>query len=142
MAMPQTILVLNSGSSSIKFGIFDSSEEKPAMLFRGAIEHIGEQPGLEANAASVASVLDRSWSSPQSEEELIDAILGWLDDEELTLGLSAVGHRIVHGGSEFVQPTLLTELSVVEIARLTPLAPLHQERCLSPARTLMKLRPG
>lgn len=96
MAMPQTILVLNSGSSSIKFGIFDSSEEKPAMLFRGAIEHIGGKPGLHANDASGASVLDRSWSSPQSEEELIDAILGWLDDEELTLGLSAVGHRIVH----------------------------------------------
>jgi acetate kinase len=96
---------------------------------------------LKANDTSGASVLDRSWSSPQSEEELIDAILGWLDDEGLAQGLSAVGHRIVHGGSEFVQPTLLTERSVAEIARLTPLAPLHQDRCLSPARNLMKLRP-
>jgi acetate kinase len=135
------ILVLNSGSSSIKFGVFDGSGERPAPLFRGAIEHIGDRPGLRAREASGATVLERSWDSPQSEEDLIGAILGWLDGETRARELTAVGHRIVHGGSEFVRPTLLTERSVAAIARLTPLAPLHQERCLSPVRSLMKLRP-
>lgn len=139
--MAQAILVLNSGSSSIKFGVFDAAGADAPAIFRGAVAHLDDAPRLTASDASGRNVLDRSWQTTQPEDALISAILEWLEKEHLIDGLAAVGHRIVHGGSDFVAPTVLTEASLKEIAGLTPLASLHQEQCLSPARTLMTLRP-
>lgn len=139
--MAKVILVLNSGSSSIKFGVFDAAGDHAPMIFKGTVAHLDDIPRLTAQDASGHTLLDRSWPTEQPEEALISAVLDWLEKEHLVESLVAVGHRIVHGGSEFVDPTVLDARTLDQIARLTPLAPLHQERCLSPARTLMKLRP-
>jgi acetate kinase len=78
---------------------------------------------------------------PRKQAAILNDILEWTDQKAGSGGLAAVGHRIVHGGSQFVAPVRLTSKTIEELARLTPMAPLHQEACLSPARTLLSLRP-
>ena len=112
------ILVLNSGSSSIKYRLFDDTMHA---LDRGLIEHIGEPGGP-------ASHLD----ALQSEAERLR-----LDAPDL----HAIGHRVVHGGSRFVQPTLLTDEVVAAIKELTPLAPLHNPPNLAGIEVARQLRP-
>jgi acetate kinase len=88
-----------------------------------------------------SSVLDRDWPAPRKQQDILDDILGWVDQNAGRGGLAAIGHRIVHGGSQFVAPVRLNRETIDELARLTPMAPLHQEACLAPARTLLSLRP-
>ena len=86
-------------------------------------------------------VLDRGWPTPRKQEDVLDDILGWTDQNAGSGGLTVIGHRIVHGGSQFVAPVRLNHKTIDELAALTPMAPLHQEACLAPARTLLSLRP-
>jgi len=139
--MSKTMLALNAGSSSIKFGLFDVAGARLTHLFAGEVADIGNRPHLTVKNMDGRSVLDRDWPSPRKQEDILDDILGWTDRNAGSGGLAAVGHRIVHGGSQFVAPVRLTGKTIDELARLTPMAPLHQEACLSPARTLLKLRP-
>jgi acetate kinase len=110
------VLVLNTGSSSVKYRLFDGSDT----LARGLVEKIGE-PGGEAtdHDAALRSIMDK-----------ID-----LD------GLGAIGHRVVHGGSEFAQATLIDDEVVSAIERLVPLAPLHNPAALAGIEVARKLLP-
>jgi acetate kinase len=139
--MPKTMLALNAGSSSIKFGLFGMSGAEPAHLFAGEVVDIGDKPHLTIKKADGGTVLDRSWPESRKQEDLLNDILGWVDQNAESSGLAAIGHRIVHGGSQFVAPVRLDRETIDELARLTPMAPLHQEACLAPARTLLSLRP-
>ena len=139
--MSKMILVLNAGSSSIKFGLFGTAGAEPRHLFAGEVENINDKSYLTAKDMHDKVVLDLCWTSPRKQEDILKDILGWAEQIVGSGGLSAVGHRIVHGGSPFVAPTRLTRETIDELARLTPMAPLHQEACLSPARTLASLRP-
>jgi len=139
--MSKTMLALNAGSSSIKFGLFDIADTEPAHLFAGEISDTGHKPHLTVKDMQGRSVLDRDWPAPRKEADILNDILEWTDQQAGSGGLAAVGHRIVHGGSQFVVPVRLTSKTIDELARLTPMAPLHQEACLSPARTLLSLRP-
>jgi acetate kinase len=140
-AMSKTVLVLNTGSSSIKFGLFGAAGTEPRQLFAGEVENINDKSYLTVRDMHDKVVLDLCWTSPRKQEDILKDILGWTEKNAGSGGLSAVGHRIVHGGSHFVAPTRLTRETIDELARLTPMAPLHQEACLSPARTLVSLRP-
>jgi acetate kinase len=139
--MSKTMLALNAGSSSIKFGLFDLTGASPAYLFAGEISDTGLKPHLTVKDMQGRSVLDRDWPAPRKQAHILNDILEWTDQKAGSGGLAAVGHRIVHGGSQFVAPVRLTSKTIDELARLTPMAPLHQEACLSPARTLLSLRP-
>jgi acetate kinase len=139
--MPKTMLALNAGSSSIKFGLFGMAGAAPAYLFAGEVADIGDKPHLTVKDMHGKLVLDRNWPAPRKQEDILDDILGWTDQNAGSGGLAAIGHRIVHGGSQFAAPVRLTHETVDELARLTPMAPLHQEACLAPARTLLSLRP-
>lgn len=139
--MSKTVLVLNTGSSSIKFGLFGAAGADPKHLFAGEVENINDKPRLTVTDMHDKVVLDLCWTSPRKREDTLKDILDWTEQNAGGGGLSAVGHRIVHGGSHFVAPTRLTRETIDELARLTPMAPLHQEACLSPARTLVSLRP-
>ena len=136
--MSKTMLALNAGSSSIKFGLFDLTG---VYLFAGEISDTGHKPHLAVKDMQGRSVLDRDWPAPRKQADILNDILEWTDQQAGSGGLAAVGHRIVHGGSQFVVPVRLTSKTIDELARLTPMAPLHQEACLSPARTLLSLRP-
>ncbi len=139
--MSKTILVLNAGSSSIKFGLFSMADTGLTYLFAGEVADIGNKPHLTVKDMAGMTVLDRGWPEPRKQEDLLHDILSWTDQNAGSGGLAAVGHRIVHGGSQFVAPARLTSKTIDELARLTPMAPLHQEACLAPARTLLSLRP-
>jgi acetate kinase len=139
--MSKTMLALNAGSSSIKFGLFGMTGTEPTYLFAGEVADIGDKPHLMIKDMDGRSVLDRSWPSPRKQEDVLDDILAWVDQNAGRGGLVAIGHRIVHGGPQFVAPVRLNRETVDELARLTPMAPLHQEACLAPARTLLSLRP-
>jgi acetate kinase len=126
-AMSTTILVLNAGSSSIKFGLFGTAGADPRHLFAGEVENINDKPYLTVKDMHDKVVLDLCWTSPRKQEDILRDILGWTEQNAGSGGLSAVGHRIVHGGSLFVAPTRLTRVTIDELARLTPMAPLHQQ---------------
>jgi acetate kinase len=103
------ILVLNSGSSTVKYRLVDPGD--PAAGRGGMVERIGEPGGVADHTAAVREILDglRSGSGP----------------------IVAVGHRVVHGGSRFVRPTRLDDDTVAAIEELTPLAPLHNPGALA-----------
>jgi acetate kinase len=140
--MSKTILVLNAGSSSIKFGLFSMADAAPAQLFAGEVADIADKPHLTVKDPHGKVVLDRDWPRPTKQADLLDETLAWADQNAGSGGLAAVGHRIVHGGSHFVAPVRLDLGTIDDLARLTRMAPLHQEACLAPARTLVSLRPG
>ncbi|GGL01413.1 acetate/propionate family kinase [Mangrovihabitans endophyticus] len=110
------VLVLNSGSSSVKYRLFDGRRT----LARGLVERIGEDGG---DAADHAAALRRIMES-------VD-----LD------GLAVVGHRVVHGGTEFDSATLIDDDVAAVIERLIPLAPLHNPAALSGITVARKLLP-
>jgi acetate kinase len=139
--MSKTMLALNAGSSSIKFGLFEIAGTEPAHRFAGEVADIGDKPHLTIKDMDGRTVLDCNWPAPRKQEDMLDEILGWTDRHAGSRGLAAIGHRIVHGGSQFVAPVRLNRTTIDELARLTPMAPLHQEACLAPARALLSLRP-
>jgi acetate kinase len=139
--MSKTMLALNAGSSSIKFGLFGMAGAEPRYLFAGEVANVGDKPHLTIKDMDGRIVLDSGWPAPRKQEDILDDILGWVDQNAGRGGLAAIGHRIVHGGSQFVAPVRLTRKNLDELARLAPMAPLHQEVCLAPARTLLSLRP-
>jgi acetate kinase len=113
--MPDAVLALNAGSSSIKYTLFEIGAE-PVRLAGGEIDGSGEAPLSDLLA-------------------FVDAHLG-------ANRLVAVGHRVVHGGREHVSPVRLDDQVLAALQALAPLAPLHQAHSLSPVRAITALRPG
>ena len=132
--MSKTMLALNAGSSSIKFGLFDTSMLAPAHLFAGEVAEIGDKSQLTIKNVDGRKILDRNWPPRRTQEDILHDILHWVDQRAGRDGLAVIGHRIVHGGSQFVAPVRLNHETIDQLARLTPMAPLHQEACLAPAR--------
>jgi acetate kinase len=118
------VLVLNSGSSSVKYQIVDMADgSRPAA---GQVERIGEEGGAADHATALKQVGD----------ELAAQGFG-LDSPEL----AAVGHRVVHGGTRFTEPTLVTDEVLTAIEALVPLAPLHNPANITGIRAVRELRP-
>ena len=142
--MSDTILVLNAGSSSIKFQLFalhrDNSLER---LIKGQIEGIGVKPHLAAKGATGEVLVEETWSDdavanvPAALERVL-AFLGTQFGGKLPV---AVGHRVVHGGVHFSQPTPITGNVLAQLEPLIPLAPLHQPNNLAPIRTIHERLP-
>ncbi|WP_316745334.1 acetate kinase [Streptomyces sp. MK7] len=136
------VLVLNSGSSSVKYQLLDMRDA--SRLAVGLVERIGEQTSRLKHAC-VASGDTREQNGPIADhdaalkavaEELAKDGLG-LDSPEL----AAIGHRVVHGGMFFTEPTVIDDAVLTEIERLIPVAPLHNPANLTGIRTAMALRP-
>jgi acetate kinase len=141
--MPDAVLVVNSGSSSIKLALFDiASDGGPRLLCRGSLDEHEVEPRLTIKETDGAILYDRhrKVADGHGEELLLDA-LNWVDGYLASDDLIAVGHRVVHGGLAFATPVRLTGSIVNELEKLTPMAPLHQPRCLSPIRAIMTERP-
>jgi acetate kinase len=118
------VLVLNSGSSSVKYQLVEMSDEsRPAS---GVVERIGEEGGVADHAEALRQVA----------AELDAQGLG-LDSPRL----AAVGHRVVHGGTRFTAPTLITGAVLAEIRALVPLAPLHNPANITGIEVARGLRP-
>ena len=142
--MSDTILVLNAGSSSIKFQLFVLDRDKSLKrLLKGQIEGIGVKPHLVAKGPAGEVLTDETWagdavaSVPAALERVV-AFLGTQLGGKLPV---AVGHRVVHGGVHFSQPTLITDDVLAQLEPLIPLAPLHQPNNLAPIRTIHERLP-
>ncbi len=142
--MADAILALNAGSSSIKFGLFEVREGSGIdLMSKGGIEEIGGAPHFTATGADGSKLEDKSWRGKDAEyDEMLGALLDWAEGHVRPDTLVAVGHRVVHGGRDFIAPVRLTAEIVHQLDALTPLAPLHQPHSLAPIRTLMALRPS
>jgi acetate kinase len=141
--MADVILVINAGSSSIKFRAFDMREEEPEVLAYGQAEGLYGAARFSAADASGASIGAQTWDQGAAigHEAALEYIIEFLRSRGAGHRLVAVGHRVVHGGQEFTQPVVATPAVVDKLETLTPLAPLHQPHNLAPIRILAKGRP-
>ena len=142
--MSGTILVLNAGSSSIKFQLFATQGgEGVERRIKGEIEGIGTKPHLTAEAQDGKSLIDKTWGPAELGDAAaaLDHVLDWLTQELRGEMLSAVGHRVVHGGTRFTAPILVDDAVIAGIEALVPLAPLHQPNNLAPIQILRRRLP-
>lgn len=141
--MTDAVLVLNAGSSSLKFALFELHADL-TRLAGGQIEGIGGAPHFIAKDAGRAVLTEKRWPAGEGpdHEAFLPELLDWVEAHLGEDRLVAVGHRIVHGGGEFTQPTRLDEAVLAKLDRFSPLAPLHQPHNLAAVRAAMAARPG
>ena len=133
--------VLNAGSSSIKFAIYDPGNDLP-LRFRGQIQDIGVAPRLKVADRAGRIVAERSWAAAELDHAA--ATLQILHTCQELLGeqrVTAIGHRVVHGGTQFAAPVKITSDIVNALGALVPLAPLHQPHNLAPIRVIADAAP-
>jgi acetate kinase len=139
------VLTLNAGSSSLKFAAFTvASGGAINLLASGQIEGIGAAAkGSVKTAAGDKSKIPFEPSIGQVDHQTaMRAILGWLEKEGHDNSVAAVGHRVVHGGPDFVEPMLINAEALVKLRRLIPLAPLHQPHNIAGIEAAMKAFPA
>lgn len=126
------ILVLNAGSSSIKFDLFSGSTD----LLRGQIEGLGASPRLKAKRLEDGLDLSRPLSDDEGRDHqaALGGLLALINDAAPGLAVNAVGHRVVHGGITHEVPVIVTDEVMTALERLVPLAPLHQPHNLAGIR--------
>jgi acetate kinase len=134
-----TILVINAGSSSVKFQVFAvDSEGRLSRQIKGQVDGIGTRPRLRASGVIGDKLADRAY--PIERVEDVPAALRlaaeWLREERHVVPL-AVGHRVVHGGPDYDRPVLVDHSVVSRLDRYSTLAPLHQPHNLAPIRSLL-----
>ena len=138
---PGCVAVLNAGSSSIKFALYEPGADG-ALLFHGQVERLGGAAHLAASDRAGNTVAERRWPEGALDHRAATA-------EILALGhtllagrtVAAFGHRVVHGGVKFARPTLLDAGVLAELGRLVPLAPLHQPHNLAPIEVIAREAP-
>jgi acetate kinase len=134
--VPGSIAVINAGSSSVKFAIYEPGEAIP--LYRGQVEGIGTTPLLrivDGNSEIVANraLPPNKFDHAMATREIVQA------GQRLMQGrVGAIGHRVVHGGRSYAAPMMVTSELLDDLAKLIPLAPLHQPHNLAPIRTIIE----
>lgn len=127
--MDDFAVVLNAGSSSLKFCVYQRPEHEAWSLeARGQIEGIGTTPRFSAKSGSGARLADETLdkSVVRDGRGALDALASWLRSRYGGARVLGVGHRVVHGGPRFAGPTIVTAQVLDELRTLVPLAPLHQ----------------
>jgi acetate kinase len=138
----RSILVINAGSSSLKFQIFAIDGDGLVRRIRGQIDGIGVRPRLHAAGPDGTELVARDYP-PETIADLPAALTetrAWLTGLE-GMDLVAIGHRVVHGGADYVRPVLLDASVLERLAALQQLAPLHQPNNLAPIRQAMDISP-
>jgi acetate kinase len=138
------ILVLNAGSSSIKFSLFDGQLRpcRKGLLCDGGCEGIGHRVHFTAKDHAGASLADQCLAEGTSHEDALSALLCWLGTYFQDHRLIAAGHRVVHGGSLYTAPVRIDASVIAELRRLIPLAPLHEPHHIAAIEALAKLYPA
>jgi acetate kinase len=141
--MDDVILVLNSGSSSIKFSVFAERTDQLELKFRGQIEGLYASPRFVAKDAAGTDLNTHRWGQGTrlGHEGAVGYLTEFLSRQREDNRLIAVGHRVVHGGVEFTEPTPVSPQVLTKLERLIPLAPLHQPHNLMPIRIVNQRRP-
>jgi acetate kinase len=133
-----TILVVNAGSSSVKFQVFGVEHGNDlSRRIRGQMDGIGTRPRLRAVDGAGAVLIDKSYEAAAVPDvpTALQTAGAWLRDEQ-SIEPVAVGHRVVHGGPDYDRPVIVDETVLARLERYVSLAPLHQPHNLAPIRTL------
>jgi acetate kinase len=134
-----TILVVNAGSSSVKFQVFAvDGDGRLSRQIKGQMDGIGSRPRLRATGANGETLAERAYPIEGVADipAALQVAADWLRDEREIMPL-AVGHRVVHGGPHYDKPVLIDHSVVTRLERYSALAPLHQPHNLAPIRTLL-----
>jgi acetate kinase len=146
--MADIILVLNAGSTSLKFGLFGTGDRKRSgeaadlvALSYGEIEGLDTAPHLTIRAGAAESLAERGWAAGTDLHVLLGDLLGWVETHHGAGRLAAAGHRVALGGLENTGPELVNAELRAKLKRLVPLAPMHQPRNIAPIEALAKIHP-
>jgi acetate kinase len=131
--------VLNAGSSSLKFSVYEGERR----LLTGQVDGIGVRPAVTAAGPDGQAIAapDLGVPPPTTPSEVLPKLLPWLREQLGGKRISALGHRVVHGGLRHSRPARVTAGLVAELEALVPLAPLHEPHNLAPIRMALTLNP-
>lgn len=140
-------LVINAGSTSVKFALFKRKEGSPVELCRGEVEGVGSNVRFMIHDRGVID--QRNWKPPsdicttiRSVDDAFELIANWLKSCIPSERITSVVYRVVHGGNTYTKPVYITDGVLEQLELLVPLAPLHQSVCLKAIRTFMKKLPN
>lgn len=138
------ILVLNAGSSSIKFSLYSVRPDTLELAVRGHIERLFTAPRFIARDGTGRPVGEHTWGEgvDLGHDRALDHLAAFLRDHLAGMDLAAVGHRVVHGGPDHREPVRVDAGVLASLAHLVPLAPLHQPHNLAPIRRLLERTPA
>jgi len=141
--MSDAIVVINAGSSSIKFSLFVERDAELALDLRGQIEGIYTAPHFVAKAPDGATRSEKKWAEGEKlgHDGALAHLFAVLREELHDDRLVGVGHRVVHGALEFSAPVRLDAKVLAALEKFIPLAPLHQPHNLAPIRALLAQAP-
>lgn len=138
--MQDVIIVFNSGSSSLKFTVYDTADsQKATVLLKGEIEQSPAGARLHAKNHEGVALPPEDWS--ETGLDIFDHLFRWMEPFSGKGRVVAVGHRIVHGGADFLEPVKITPEVLHKLDQLTPFDPLHQQATLAPAKAIAQKRP-
>ena len=140
--MDDYALVLNAGSSSLKFCVFQRPHgDRWQLEARGQIEGIGTSPRLSVKDANLRKLTDDKLASVRDGHDAIDALAAWLRSRYSGAQILGVGHRVVHGGPDFSGPVVLDKKILGRLREFIPLAPLHQPHNLAAIAAIFERLP-
>ncbi|MEO7940016.1 MAG: acetate kinase, partial [Burkholderiaceae bacterium] len=144
--MTDIVLVVNAGSSSVKFATFSElAQPLPIRLAHGAVDGIGDTPRLRVWSHDGALLEDQaippSSDPAQQHDDALAQMFDWLARHAGDRHLLAVGHRVVHGGAVFDRPVRITPQVIEQLEQLVSLAPLHQPHNLAAIRAISRQQP-
>jgi len=142
--MAESLLVLNGGSSSVKFQLFAvEAGDRLIRRLKGQVEGIGSTPRMAAKDGAGAPLVDETWPAGQVKDvpAALERVMAWLAGQLGGALPAAVGHRVVHGGPDYGEPVPVDADVLERLERLAPLAPLHQPNNLAPIRAIRAARP-
>lgn len=136
------ILVINSGSSTVKFQVIETNEaggelRRQKKLARGLVDRIGGGASYRFETQGGATTSESA--QVKDHEEAVRLIINWLRSNMTERTLDAVGHRVVHGGAEFASPVLIDDAVLDRIAALSELAPLHNPAAVNGIRAALSI---
>jgi acetate kinase len=141
--MPDAILVINAGSSSIKFSVFVAAAGKLEPSFHGQVEGLFTRPRFIARTNEGATIGEKSWGEgvKLGHGGAIEHLRVFLRENRGELRLAGIGHRVAHGGLKYSQPVRMDGGVLAELERLVPLVPLHQPHNLAPISLVLERMP-
>lgn len=134
------VLTINTGSSSIKAGLFDITASEERLRLSASGERLGGAGGrLALQDAAGAIVRDQRGLADHG--AALRSLFAWLSEPELDVELEAIGHRVVHGGTRFMEPTAVTPAMLDELEKLTPVDPDHLPQAIAGLRLALAAFP-
>jgi acetate kinase len=141
--MDDYALVLNAGSSSLKFSVYRRPDSEGwRHEARGQIDGIGTSPRLTASDGTGTRLADERMEGIKDGRAALDALAAWLRLRYHGARVLGVGHRVVHGGAQHAGPTVVTSEVLADLRALVPLAPLHQPYNLAAIDAVLERLPG